>query len=64
MLRWTRKQGVEVGIFCALHTYGRQFNQHPHVHGSVQKPSVRKPAALQQCTGWQTRHRISGRKAA
>lgn len=23
------------GIFCALHSYGRQFNQHPHIHLSV-----------------------------
>ncbi|WGM18190.1 transposase (plasmid) [Arsenophonus nasoniae] len=30
-----RKQGIEIGIFCALHTYGRQLNQHPHVHVSV-----------------------------
>ncbi|HFH0422630.1 TPA: IS91 family transposase [Salmonella enterica subsp. enterica serovar Bovismorbificans] len=35
MLRWARSQGVEVGIFCALHTYGRQLNQHPHIHVSV-----------------------------
>ncbi|MCE7489050.1 transposase [Klebsiella sp. JB_Kp008] len=35
MLRRARKQGVEVGIFCALHTYGRQLNQHPHIHLSV-----------------------------
>ncbi|VFS14887.1 transposase [Enterobacter cancerogenus] len=35
MLRWSRKQGVEAGIFCALHTYGRQLNQHPHIHLSV-----------------------------
>nr|ALJ52227.1 transposase [uncultured bacterium] len=35
MLCWARKQGVEVGIFCALHTYGRQLNQHPHIHLSV-----------------------------
>lgn len=35
MLRWARKQGVEIGIFCALHTYGRQLNQHPHIHLSV-----------------------------
>ena len=35
MLRWARKQDVEVGIFCALHTYGRQLNQHPHIHLSV-----------------------------
>ena len=35
MLRYARRLGVEVGIFCALHTYGRQLNQHPHVHVSV-----------------------------
>ncbi|KLY25351.1 hypothetical protein SK92_05456 [Klebsiella oxytoca] len=28
ILRWVRKQDVEVGIFCALHTYGRQLNPH------------------------------------
>lgn len=32
MLRWAHKQGVVVGIFCALHTYGRQLNQNPHIH--------------------------------
>lgn len=35
MLRWARKQGIDIGIFCALHTYGRQLNQHPHVHVSL-----------------------------
>ncbi|MEZ6878807.1 transposase [Enterobacter sp. KBR-315C3_2022] len=35
MLRWARQQGIEVGIFCALHIYGRQLNQHPHIHVSV-----------------------------
>lgn len=35
MPRWVRRQGIEVGIFCALHTYGRQLNQHPHFHVSV-----------------------------
>lgn len=29
MLKWDRKQGIEVGIFCDLHTYGRQLNQPP-----------------------------------
>uniref|UniRef100_UPI0035A60403 transposase n=1 Tax=Serratia fonticola TaxID=47917 RepID=UPI0035A60403 len=24
-----------MGIFCAIHTYGRQLNQHPHIHVSV-----------------------------
>ncbi|NJD86094.1 hypothetical protein EWM60_16150 [Candidatus Erwinia dacicola] len=31
----TRALGIEVGIFCALHTYGRQLNQHPPIHVSV-----------------------------
>ena len=35
MLKWARKQGIEPGIFCALHTYGRQLNQDPHIHVSV-----------------------------
>ncbi|BEU80954.1 hypothetical protein EAG21025_42670 (plasmid) [Enterobacter asburiae] len=35
MLPWAYKQGVYVGIFCDLHTYGRQLNQHPHIHLSV-----------------------------
>ena len=35
MLRWARRQEIEVGIFCALHTNGRQLNQHPHIHVSV-----------------------------
>lgn len=26
---------MEVGFFCALHTCGRQFKQHPHIHLSV-----------------------------
>lgn len=46
MLRWARKQGIEVGIFCALHTYGRQLNQHPHIHVSVTRggPDVKHNA--------------------
>ncbi|WP_288500928.1 transposase [uncultured Erwinia sp.] len=24
-----------MGIFCDLHTYGRQLNHHPHIHVSV-----------------------------
>ncbi|RAP70109.1 transposase [Candidatus Erwinia dacicola] len=35
MLRHARKLGIEVGIFCALHTYGGQLNQHPHIHVSI-----------------------------
>ncbi|WP_255211582.1 transposase [Serratia ficaria] len=32
LFRWANQQGIGVGIFCALHTYGRQLNQHPHLH--------------------------------
>ena len=35
MLRFARKMGIEIGIFCALHTYGRQLGQHPHIHLSI-----------------------------
>lgn len=35
LLRWARKQGIEIGIFAALHTYGRRLNQNPHIHLSV-----------------------------
>lgn len=35
MLKLARTQGIEVGIFCALHTYVCQLNQHPHTHVSV-----------------------------
>ncbi|WP_326930161.1 transposase [Erwinia tracheiphila] len=35
MLKWVHWQGIEVGIFCALHTDGRQLNQHLHIHVSV-----------------------------
>ncbi|MEX0425832.1 transposase [Providencia rettgeri] len=32
MLKHARRLGLKAGIFCALHTYGRQLNQHPHSH--------------------------------
>ncbi|BEM51267.1 hypothetical protein SME17J_47610 (plasmid) [Serratia marcescens] len=35
LFRCARRQGIGVGIFCALHTYGRRLNQHPHIHVSV-----------------------------
>ena len=35
MLKHATRLGLEIGIFCALHTYGRQLNQHPHIHLSV-----------------------------
>lgn len=35
LLRWAKKLSIEIGLFVALHTYGRQLNQHPHIHLSV-----------------------------
>jgi len=29
------KRGLDIGIFCAIHTYGRRLNWSPHVHVSV-----------------------------
>lgn len=28
-------RGLDIGIFCAIHTYGRRLNWHPHIHVSV-----------------------------
>ncbi len=35
LLNWAKKMGLDVGIFGALHTYGRGLNWHPHIHLSV-----------------------------
>ena len=35
LLKWAKKLDIEIGLFVALHTYGRQLNQHPHIHLSV-----------------------------
>ncbi|MDR5617835.1 transposase, partial [Arsenophonus sp.] len=35
MLQWAANGIIEINLFCTLHTYGRQLNQHPHVHVSV-----------------------------
>jgi hypothetical protein len=35
LLKWAKKLNIEIGLFMALHTYGRQFNQHTHIHLSV-----------------------------
>ena len=32
---WASQKGLEIGIFGALHTYGRQFNWNIHLHLSV-----------------------------
>lgn len=35
LLYAAEQRGLDIGIFCALHTYGRRLNWHPHVHVSV-----------------------------
>ncbi len=35
LLEWAKKKGIDVGIFCALHTYGRKLNWNTHLHLSV-----------------------------
>ena len=30
-----KKEGVTVGIFAAIHTYGRELNWNTHMHASV-----------------------------
>ena len=40
LLKWAKKLGVEIGLFVALHTYGRQLNRHPHIHLSVTRGGV------------------------
>lgn len=42
LLKWAKKQGLEVGIFGALHTYGRGLNWHPHIHLSVTRGGLDK----------------------
>lgn len=35
LLYAANKLGLDIGIFCALHTFGRRLTWHPHVHASV-----------------------------
>lgn len=53
-------------VYEALHRAARlrRADEGVPAHGSVQMRPVWQPAALQQCTGWQTHHGVSGRKTA
>ena len=35
LLYAAKKRGLTIGIFCAIHTYGRRLTWHPHAHASV-----------------------------
>ncbi len=40
LLTWAKAQGLEVGIFCALQTYGRKLNWNCHIHVSVTRGGI------------------------
>ncbi len=40
LLTWAKAQGLEIGIFCALHTYGRKLNWNCHIHVSVTRGGI------------------------
>lgn len=35
LLGWAKSKHLDIGIFCALHTYGRKLNWNTHLHLSV-----------------------------
>ncbi|HHC6517481.1 TPA: IS91 family transposase [Vibrio parahaemolyticus] len=37
---WAKRQGLEIGVFCALHTYGRKLNWNCHVHASATRGGI------------------------
>ncbi len=40
LIRWAKIKGLEIGIFCALHTYGRRLNWNTHIHLSVTRGGI------------------------
>lgn len=42
LLNGMKQHGLEVGMFDALHTYGRGLNWHPHIHLSVTRGGLDK----------------------
>jgi hypothetical protein len=47
------KRGLDIGIFCAIHAYGRRLNWHPHVHvsvtcGGIDAPRKRKKISFRK----------------
>ena len=37
---WPKRQGLEIGVFCALHTYSRKLNWNCHVHVSATRGGI------------------------
>ncbi|MBE8130636.1 IS91 family transposase (plasmid) [Photobacterium damselae subsp. piscicida] len=40
LISWAKAKGLEIGIFCALHTYGRRLNWNTHIHLSVTRGGI------------------------
>ena len=40
LLGWAKEKGIDIGIFCALHTYGRKLNWNTHLHLSVTRGGI------------------------
>ncbi|MGP1923800.1 MAG: transposase [Arsenophonus sp. NEOnobi-MAG3] len=58
---WAPKQGIQIGIFYALHTYSLQLNQHPHVHFSITRVCLYiKDAICLSCFSKKKRSKKSG----
>ncbi|SPY45035.1 Putative transposase [Photobacterium damselae] len=40
MYHYTKKRGIDIGLFCVVHTFGRQLNWNVHFHLSVTRGGV------------------------
>ncbi|MGF1743464.1 IS91 family transposase [Vibrio minamisatsumaniensis] len=45
-LGWAKQLGIDIGVFCALHTYGRKLNWNVHIHLSVTRGGLCKKTGL------------------
>nr|CBX86931.1 transposase [Photobacterium damselae subsp. damselae] len=40
ILEFAKKRGIEIGLFCVVHTFGRQLNWNVHFHLSVTRGGI------------------------
>ncbi|SPY46034.1 Putative transposase [Photobacterium damselae] len=40
ILSFAKKRGIEIGLFCVVHTFGRQLNWNVHFHLSVTRGGI------------------------
>ena len=45
-LGWAKQLDMDIGMFCALHTYGRKLNWNVHIHLSVTRGGLCKRTGL------------------